>query len=309
MSMYRACIILAAAVLFPQGSSGQITGYAIPGIPGQEQIPELKPEPGDKLYFDSVSGDIVIESRGAKRVIVRRTHTDPIFAMSFKRTTEGASYAFNIRNGAKARQAVGSFFVEVPDFVSISQSAVPPYWWFLGIAPQALVHPARATWGRKSRDDDDTLLLVAGAQATGFSFVANGWPGLVVARVVGYKRIEEYLTPAEYEVNFRGRHSEWALQAGNEYLTTRNDAVPVVILGPKIEPGGDMMKALRAEFGEAKGLAEFKGFENDLDVLQGIEIPAAMAAKLDEVTKKANGFPKEFFEAMRENLRAAGLAK
>jgi hypothetical protein len=223
-NMKRIIIQVASALFWTAALSGQdaVTGRLAWG----KELPTEAPvaEPGDTIIIDSVGGDIVATSRGHKRTVVRRTHTEPRFTVRYRTGQKDTEYSFSLANGTGAKQPIETFFFELPDGITITEAVSPAKWEFLGVSPKDLAREPRAHWTRVSRDGDETGLLSAGKSAGGFRFRANAWPGLVVVRVAGMKDATPETTLSdESRQAFEGKHSPWALDEVDRLLTFREN--------------------------------------------------------------------------------------
>ncbi len=285
--------------------AAQVSPTAVFGSGGRP--PLIKPEPGDRVYVDPATEDVVVESRGLKRVIVRTTHVAPTFMLNTKLSAKGADYSFHLQNGPSAKQSIWMFLMELPDFAQVTAPRNPDHWMFVGAYPRDLVQGPWAAWGRSGRDDDDTLWLVPGQRTGPFAFTSNAWPGLTTVRVLGWKPFPKPGEDSDEDDDvYAGRNSEWALEKARTYLSTDSNSVHVLILGPRIKPSGNILPAVMEELKTAAGRQEFAALKDELTELESYyPNEAALTAQLKVLSSKNSGLPQKFFEAMLTNLDAA----
>ncbi len=220
---------------------------------GQPNLPDKpKSEPGDEVFLDASSKEIVVRSRGVSLRIPERNKIDPIWACEVQKSGSQFSYECSMANGPNAQKRISGFGIQClyPERV---QSFGKDSWVPIPRGPAQMIFSI--IFIHVVKDEDFGNHLTRGKIAGPFRLVSELLPGLVRVEVhAEQERSREAVSIQEGLDSI----SPWAKLRADELDTRERHVKYVFGIGPKVAPEGDSLKNIQSELAIASGL---EGFE------------------------------------------------
>lgn len=262
---------------------------------------EARQLPGDRVFIDPSTNDIVFESGTIRRTYVRKVHVKPVIGATYEKADTSVRYQYTVSNGAGAAQTIESFAMDIRLSPGMTVLGTAPHWskGERAAGLQDLGEPGMTVfmWYPVLADGDERATLRPGATVGPFILQTSALPGLVAVHVWGHQHL---LTDREENELFEGV-SPWVREQTIKAAGAAQNRLIVYALGPKIAPSDNRVEAVRHELAAAAKLPEFVGLSAALAGIAQLESATGINVELAKL--KGTPFQQEFIRAMLFDLQ------